>query len=46
MNGELHNVPPIWTALFHWQSCLLYVNLLPRRWGRGRSCPGTWSIGA
>lgn len=36
MNGELHNVPPIWTALFHWQSCLLYVNLLPRRWGRGR----------
>ena len=34
MSGELHNVPFIWTALFHWQSCLLYVSLLPLRRGR------------
>lgn len=36
MSGELHNIPPVWTAVFHWQSCLLYLSLLPRRWGRGR----------
>lgn len=36
MSGELTNVPPIWTALFHWQSCLLYVSLLPRRRGWGQ----------
>lgn len=36
MNGELHNIPPVWTALFHWQSSFLYVSLLPRRWGWGK----------
>lgn len=34
MSGELRNIPPIWTASFHWLSCLLYVGLLPRRRGR------------
>jgi len=34
MNIELHNIPPIWTVLFHWQSCLLYVSLLPLRRGK------------
>lgn len=31
MSGELRNIPPIWTAAFHWQSCLLYAGLLPPR---------------
>lgn len=35
MSHELQNIPPIWTALFHWQSCLLYAGLLPRRRGKG-----------
>lgn len=35
MSGQLHNIPPVWTAIFHWVSCLLYIGLLPRRWGRG-----------
>ena len=34
MSGELRNIPPIWTAAFHWLSCLLYIALLPGRWGR------------
>lgn len=34
MNGELRNIPPIWTAVFHWLSCWLYIGLLPRRWER------------
>lgn len=37
MSTQLHNIPPLWTALFHWQSCLLYALLLPRRRGR-RAC--------
>ena len=36
MSGELRNVPPVWTAAFHWMSCLLYAGLLPRRRGRRR----------
>lgn len=34
MIGELRNIPPLWTAEFHWLSCLLYIGLLPRRWAR------------
>lgn len=34
MNGELRNIPPIWTAVFHWLSCRLYIGLLPHRWER------------
>lgn len=34
MSVEMHNIPSIWTALFHWQSCLLYVCLLPLRRGK------------
>ncbi len=31
MSGELRNIPPVWTAVFHWLSCQLYIGLLPRR---------------
>lgn len=31
MSGELQNVPPVWTAAFHWLACLTYLLLLPRR---------------
>jgi len=32
MSGaELRNIPPLWTALAHWSSCMLYILLLPRR---------------
>lgn len=31
MSHELQNIPPIWTVLFHWGACLLYVGLLPVR---------------
>ena len=31
MSSELQNIPPLWTALFHWLAYLLYVSLLPRR---------------
>ena len=34
MTRELQNIPPLWTAAFHWLSCLLYAGLLPRRWER------------
>ena len=37
MSHELQNIPPLWTALFHWQACMIYANLLPRRRGRGVS---------
>ena len=29
MSGELQNVPPVWTAAFHWLACLTYLLLLP-----------------
>ena len=31
MSSELQNIPPLWTAVFHWLAYLLYVSLLPRR---------------
>lgn len=31
MSGELQNIPPLWTAVFHWLAYLLYASLLPRR---------------
>jgi len=31
VSHELQNIPPIWTVLFHWWACLLYVGLLPVR---------------
>ena len=31
MSGELQNIPPVWTAAFHWLACLTYLLLLPRR---------------
>lgn len=34
MSHELQNVPPLWTALFHWLACMVYVSLLPQRRGR------------
>lgn len=34
MSAELHNIPPVWTAVFHWLSCLMYLSLLPLRWGK------------
>ena len=31
MSSELQNIPPLWTAVFHWLAYLLYVSLLPQR---------------
>ncbi len=31
MSSELQNVPALWTAVFHWLACLVYLTLLPRR---------------
>lgn len=31
MSSELQNVPALWTAVFHWLACLVYLSLLPRR---------------
>ena len=31
MSHELQNIPPVWTAVFHWLAYLLYLSLLPRR---------------
>ncbi len=31
MSSELQNVPALWTAVFHWLACLVYLILLPRR---------------
>ena len=31
MGSELQNIPPLWTAVFHWLAYLLYVSLLPQR---------------
>ena len=36
MSSELQNIPPLWTAVFHWLAYLLYVSLLPRRGGPRR----------
>ena len=31
MIRELENIPALWTTIFHWVSCLLYVYPLPRK---------------
>lgn len=31
MSFDLHNIPPIWTAIFHWFAYMLYILLLPKR---------------
>ena len=31
MSSELQNIPPLWTAVFHWLAYLLYASLLPQR---------------
>ena len=36
MSSELQNIPPLWTAVFHWLAYLLYVSLLPQRGGPRR----------
>lgn len=35
--SALPNIPPFWSALAYWLACLLYVFMLPRRWGRART---------
>ena len=35
--SALPNIPPFWSALAYWLACLLYVFMLPRRWGRARA---------
>ncbi len=42
MIRELENIPGVWTAVFHWFSCLLYVSLLPRK----RPAWQCWIFGA
>lgn len=43
MNGELPNIPAVWSALAYWQSVTLYLNLLPRRW-KGWRCWGLCAL--
>lgn len=31
MSSELQNIPPLWTAVFHWLAVLLYISLLPKK---------------